>query len=110
MTYPHPILAREGWPFITLAILTAAVVTYVAGWGVLAGLSWVASLLVLQYFRDPPRVIPAEPGAILSPADGRIVRIEKVRDHYANRDALLISVFMNIFSVHSNRSSVDGVV
>ena len=47
---------------------------------------------------------------MLSPADGRIVKIEKVRDPYADRDALLVSVFMNVFNVHSNRASVDGRV
>ena len=47
---------------------------------------------------------------MLSPADGRIVKVEKVRDPYAERDALLISVFMNVFNVHSNRSGVNGLV
>ncbi|MBR7559308.1 phosphatidylserine decarboxylase, partial [Mycobacterium tuberculosis] len=48
--------------------------------------------------------------AILSPADGRIVAVEQVRDPYADRDALKISVFMNVFNVHSNRAPVDGTV
>ncbi|HSC98497.1 MAG TPA: phosphatidylserine decarboxylase, partial [Casimicrobiaceae bacterium] len=48
--------------------------------------------------------------AVLSPADGRIVRIGKARDPYLDRDALMISVFMNVFNVHSNRSPVDATV
>ena len=47
---------------------------------------------------------------MLSPADGRIVNVEKSRDPYLDRDALKISVFMNVFNVHSNRSPVDGTV
>jgi phosphatidylserine decarboxylase len=47
---------------------------------------------------------------VLAPADGGIVRVGKARDPYLDRDALLISVFMNVFNVHSNRSPVDGVV
>ena len=47
---------------------------------------------------------------VLSPADGRIVAVEKARDPYLNRDALKISVFMNVFNVHSNRAPVDGTV
>ena len=47
---------------------------------------------------------------MLSPADGRIVKVERVRDPYVDRDALLVSVFMNVFNVHSNRSPVDGSV
>jgi len=47
---------------------------------------------------------------VLAPADGRIVKVEKARDPYTERDTLLISVFMNVFNVHSNRSPVDGTV
>jgi phosphatidylserine decarboxylase len=47
---------------------------------------------------------------VLSPADGRIVAIQKTRDPYLDREALKISVFMNVFNVHSNRSPVDGEV
>ena len=65
---------------------------------------------MVQFFRDPPRAVPREPKAVLSPADGRIVAVERARDPYLERDALKISVFMNVFNVHSNRSPVDGEV
>lgn len=113
MTLPNPLPAlpaREGWSFIGLALLAAVLSTLVLGWGLVSGVFWVVLALVVQFFRHAPRAIPSELGAILSPADGRIVKIEKVRDHYANRDALRISVFMNVFNAHANRSSVDGVV
>jgi len=71
---------------------------------------WVVSLFILQFFRDPARQIPADPQAVLSPADGRIVAVEKTRDPYLEREALKISVFMNVFDVHANRSPVDGTV
>ena len=107
--YPHPMLAREGWPFIGLALVLSLLVTVLWG-GVLAIPFYIVLVFVLQFFRDPPRAVPQQANAVLSPADGRIVKIEKVRDPYADRDALLISVFMNVFNVHSNRASVDGVV
>ena len=107
--YPHPILAREGWPFLALALVVAVALSWAGLW-LLAGLAWLAVLFIAQFFRDPPRVIPREPGAVLSPADGRIVSVEKARDPYLERDALKISVFMNVFNVHSNRSPVDGTV
>ena len=69
-----------------------------------------STLFILQFFRDPPRTIPDAPNAVLSPADGRIVKVEMTRDAYLDRDALKISVFMNVFNVHSNRSPVDGTV
>ena len=107
--YPHPILAREGWPFIGLALVLSLLATVLWG-GVAAIPFYIVLVFVLQFFRDPPRPVPELANAVLSPAYGRIVKIEKVRDPYADRDALLISVFMNVFNVHSNRASVDGVV
>ena len=108
-SYPHPIIAREGWPFIAIALAVADGVHAYAGLGWALPL-WLIVLFVVQFFRDPPRVIPREPKAVLSPADGRIVAVEKAYDPYLQRDALKISVFMNVFNAHSNRSPVDGVV
>jgi phosphatidylserine decarboxylase len=106
--YPHPIIAREGWPFLALALIAAVLATAVFGnW---SWPFWIIAIFVLQFFRDPPRMIPQKPNAVLSPADGRIVVVEKAHDPYANREALKISVFMNVFNVHSNRSPVDGKV
>ncbi len=107
--YPHPILAREGWPFLAIAVVVAVAFSWM-GWTILAVLAWIAVVFVAQFFRDPPRVIPQDANVVLSPADGRIVLVDKVRDPYLDRDALKISVFMNVFNVHSNRSPVDGTV
>ena len=107
--YPHPIIAREGWPFVFASVGAAVVVWAVAGFGWSAPL-WVVAIFVIQFFRDPPRQVPIQAGAVLSPADGRIVKVERVRDAYTERDTLLISVFMNVFNVHSNRAPVDGTV
>ncbi|WP_416048001.1 phosphatidylserine decarboxylase [Cupriavidus basilensis] len=109
MNYPHPLIAREGWPFLAGAFVISLLVQVSAGfWWALP--LWIITLFVLQFFRDPPRSIPAQPNAVLAPADGRIVVVEKTMDPYAGREALKISVFMNVFNVHSNRVSVDGKV
>lgn len=109
MNYPHPFIAKEGWPFIAIAFFMAVFASFfLPSW--LALLVWVLLVFVVQFFRDPPRSIPDLQGAVLCPADGRIVKVEQVQDPYADREALLISVFMNVFNVHSNRVSVDGVV
>ena len=107
--YPHPIIAREGWPFLAISFLASLLVFFFCGilWSLPA---WLITVFILQFFRDPPREVPEDPQAVLSPADGRIVAVEKVRDPYLQRDALKISVFMNVFNVHSNRSPVDGTV
>jgi phosphatidylserine decarboxylase len=108
-SYPHPIIAREGWAFLALALLVAIALSWAGLWW-LAALAWVAVLFIAQFFRDPPRVAPEQANAVLSPADGKIVLVERARDPYLDRDALKISVFMNVFNVHSNRSPVDGMV
>jgi phosphatidylserine decarboxylase len=109
MPYPHPIIAREGWPFVAFSFFIAFAAS--VGFGFWFALPfWLIALFVLQFFRDPPRELPSNPNAIVSPADGRIVFVGKARDPYLHRDALKISVFMNVFNVHSNRSPVDGVI
>ena len=107
--YPHPIVAREGWPFLAGAVAAAVLVGVLAGWWWSVPV-WLGAAFVLQFFRDPPREVPDDPRAVVSPADGRIVAVEKARDPWLERDALKISVFMNVFNVHSNRSPVDASV
>jgi phosphatidylserine decarboxylase len=109
MNYPHPIIAREGWPFIAIAAIVALLIHAVVGFGV-AWIFWLLLIFVVQFFRDPPRPIPTDPNAVLCPADGRIVAVETTHDPYVGREALKISVFMNVFNVHSQRSPVDGAV
>ncbi len=107
-TNPYPIIAREGWTYLAVATAAAAFVTWVAGWWSVP--LWGFALFVLQFFRDPPRKSPDIRGAVVSPADGRIVAVERVRDPWLARDAHKVSVFMNVFNVHSNRSPVAGEV
>jgi len=106
--YPHPIIAKEGWPYLALATGVALVAAYLVGWWSLP--LWLAAVFVLQFFRDPPREIPQGENLVLCPADGRILVVGNARDPYLDRDCLKISVFMNVFNVHSNRSPVDGSV
>jgi len=107
--YPHPIIAKEGWPYLALVGALTLLVHYLGGiawsWPL-----WIIFIFVLQFFRDPQRIPAMGRDLVLSPADGRIVVVEKANDPYAGREALKISVFMNVFNVHSNRSAVNGLV
>jgi phosphatidylserine decarboxylase len=109
MMYPHPIIAKEGWPYLALVGAVTLLVHYLGGiawsWPL-----WIIFIFVLQFFRDPQRIAALGRDLVLSPADGRIVVVEKAHDPYAGREALKISVFMNVFNVHSNRSAVNGAV
>ncbi|MCL2075595.1 MAG: phosphatidylserine decarboxylase [Betaproteobacteria bacterium] len=110
MNYPHPLIAREGWPFLIVAFI-ASVICSLFGWVLPFVLTGLAFLFILQFFRDPPRAIAGGDSlAIIAPADGRVIAIEECDDPWLSRRALKISVFMNVFNVHSNRSPIDGEV
>lgn len=104
-------VAPEGYPFIGFAALVSLVA---------AGLDYplisIAALLCtafcLYFFRDPERVSPGEESAVVAPADGRVILIEKSRDQrfVQGEEALKISIFMNIFNVHVNRIPFPGTV
>ena len=107
MDYPHPILAKEGWPFIAGALVLAVLASFAGVWSTPF---WVIFIFCVQFFRDPARVIAGGPKSVLAPADGRIVVVEEADDPYLNRRALKVSVFMNVFNVHSNRSPIASTV
>jgi phosphatidylserine decarboxylase len=105
----YPFLAREGWAHVLLVAVAALAVQYIGG--VLWALPlWIAVIFVIQFFRDPPRAIPDAPGLVVCPADGRVTAAGVVDDPYLKRRALRISIFMNVFNVHSNRMPVAGQV
>jgi len=108
-SYPYPLIAREGWPHVAVAATLAVAATAGGGW-VVGMPFWILLAFVLQFFRDPARDIPSVANVVVSPADGKVVTVEATRDPYLARDALKISVFMNVFNVHANRSPVDGEV
>lgn len=104
----HPLIAREGWLILLAAFAAALIATWLVGYWSIP--FWIWTIFAFQFFRDPARVPPMDVDAVISPADGRIVAVEQVNDPYLDRDALKISVFMNVFNVHSNKSPVDGEI
>jgi phosphatidylserine decarboxylase len=109
MQQQHPLIAREGWPFLAGAVVFAVGAMWLLGW--LWSLPfWLVVLFVLQFFRDPARLPAGGATSVLAPADGRIVFVGPAHDPYLKRDAIKISIFMNVFNVHSNRSPIEGAV
>ena len=102
---------REGWRFVAMA----AAVTLILYWfdlDFLALLALVVTLWCAYFFRDPDRVTPLRAGLVISPADGRISAIESIVPppelDLMREPVTRISVFMNVFDVHINRSPVDA--
>src|SRR5688572_9101034 len=107
--YPHPIIAQEGTPYLIVLLVASVLATLWIGWWSLP--LWIVSLFVLQFFRDPPRVIPQGDNLVLCPADGRVIVVGDAPDPYrGGARSLKVSIFMNVFNVHSQRSPVDGVI
>jgi len=104
-----PILAREGWPFIGLA-LSLLILSILFCPILVVILFLMITIFVVQFFRDPTRPANTNPNEVTSAADGRVIAIEKTRDPFNNRDSLKISVFMNVFNVHSNKAPISGKV
>ena len=102
---------REGWRFV--AILAAVtLILFWFGLDFLALLALVVTAWCAYFFRDPERVTPLRAGLVISPADGRVSAIERVVPppelELAREPVTRISVFMNVFDVHVNRSPVDA--
>ena len=106
--YPHPVIAREGWPYLTASLVVAIGVTWWCGWW--SAPFWIVYFFILQFFRDPAREIPQGEALVLCPADGKVIVVGNTTDPYRNVEALKVSIFMNVFNVHSQRSPVDAVV
>ena len=104
---------REGWRFIAIF----AAVTLVLFWLDLTLLGWigvVATAWCAYFFRDPERVTPLRAGLVISPADGRVSAVEQFVPppelDLAREPVTRISIFMNVFDLHVNRSPVDGAI
>lgn len=93
-------LQLMGWPLLIAAVALALTPVWY-----LAAVPGVVLLLIVWFFRDPPRRIPNEPGLIVSPADGKVVEITPLNHHeFVGGPAVRIGIFLTIFNVHINRS------
>lgn len=103
-------IAQPGLKFVVVAILFTGMLFYM-DWGLFAGVSLAITLFVCWFFRDPDRDIPQGTNSLISPADGKVVIVEKHTEcEYLPGLCTKVSVFMNVFNVHVNRIPFDGVV
>ncbi len=110
MKTPQVPIAKEGYPFIFLSAFVTLVFALM-GHNLIAYIGLVITVFILSFFRDPERFIPEKPHAVVSPADGKVLLVEKVHDeNYLQKEAYKISIFMNVFNVHVNRIPLTGKV
>ncbi|MBU2430523.1 MAG: phosphatidylserine decarboxylase family protein, partial [Proteobacteria bacterium] len=103
-------VAQPGLKFIFIIILITGMLFYF-GWMLPAIICVFITGFVCWFFRDPDRKIPKEKNGLVSPADGRVIIVEKLSDcEYFSEPCVKISIFMNVFNVHVNRVPFDGVV
>ena len=100
-------IASDGYRFIIpLAVITVALALSPLIW--LAGVTGLLLLFVLNFFRDPERAIPNEESVIVSPGDGKVVEIIEEKDALLDEPYRRISIFLNVFNVHVQRTPVGG--
>jgi phosphatidylserine decarboxylase len=101
-------MVKDGyWYGLGLAVVAGAI-WYLTGFWPLVVPPVLLAMFFLWFFRDPPRKVPTLPGAVVSPADGVVTEAEWVETTQGSK--LRISIFLNIFNVHVNRSPIAGVV
>lgn len=96
-------MVKEGIPFVAVPLLIAAIFWIIGLWPVSIGFAAVAGFM-LYFFRDPRRIVPTDPGLVVSAADGHVTRIE-ITDA-----GKLVSVFLSPLDVHINRSPIGGTI
>ncbi|MBI3932353.1 MAG: phosphatidylserine decarboxylase family protein [Acidobacteria bacterium] len=100
-------IAREGWPYVTTLLLLGAAVCLRYPWAGGAILS--LGVFTLFFFRDPERAIPSDPRLVLSPADGKVVKVVPAPEgNPLGAGATQVSIFLSVFDVHVNRSPISG--
>src|SRR5271169_4559203 len=100
-------MVRDGY-YYGFACLAVALLL---GWLTVPALAAIPLLLgafFLWFFRDPERLVPSDEGAIVSPADGKVTDISAIRMN--GEDCARMSIFLNVFNVHVNRSPIAGLI
>jgi phosphatidylserine decarboxylase len=109
MHKPSPGICPEGLPLILYTAFVTLILALLQ-WQLLAIVLLIATFLVLHFFRDPERVVPAQEEVAVSPADGKIISLETRADPLSKEMRHKVSIFMNVLDVHVNRSPIQGKV
>lgn len=100
-------MVRDGYYYGFVMLASAVLVGWLTrpAWAIIPAL---LAVFFLWFFRDPERAIPSDPGAVVSPADGKVTDVSQVT--LDGKQFKRISIFLSVFDVHVNRSPVTGVI
>ncbi len=96
-------MVKDGFYFL-LPLLAAATLAASFHWVAVALTLTIAAAFVAWFFRDPQRRIPPDPASVVSPADGKVVRVDSVSG------GVRVAIFLSVFDVHVNRAPIDGEI
>ncbi len=100
-------MVKEGYSF-GVPLLLLGGVSFLLQWYVATAVLVFLAAFIFSFFRDPERVIPVEPGAVVSPADGRVVVVTEEENE--GRPGKRVSIFLAIWNVHVNRAPAAGTI
>jgi phosphatidylserine decarboxylase len=110
MKEPQIPMAREGYPFIVFTAF-ATLIFALLEYELIAAILLFLTGFVFYFFRDPERIIPDAEDGVVSPADGKVILVEKIfDDRFVHEHVYKVSIFMSIFDVHVNRLPFAGEV
>jgi phosphatidylserine decarboxylase len=110
MLTPQVPVAKEGYPFIGFAVF-CTVILALLGLTIATIVSFIATTFIVCFFRDPERFVPTRPDTLVSPADGKVILVEKIPENpFTGGEVTKVSIFMNVFNVHVNRIPCNGKV
>ena len=99
-------LAKEGKKLVLLSFLISIIAFFVVGlWSIPF---WLFFLFNLQFYREPLRITSFDANEVISPADGKVISVEKIKQNQT--EVIKISIFMNVFNVHSNKIPISGKI
>lgn len=104
-------IVKEGLPFTIPLGVASLIALFFTGFAWITVLLFLCALFVAWFFRNPERTVPDNPSQIISPADGKVIRIEEAtNEEQPEKSFMKISIFMNVFDVHVNRIPYSGEV
>lgn len=102
------VIAREGILYVLVPLVLMAGLVALGFWPIAIVFAAIAAFMA-YFFRDPQRLSPTDPNVVVSPADGRVTRVQRIEDN-TDSSPTLVSIFLSPLDVHINRAPIAGQI